>query len=260
MKNTIAFVALILLIGCKSTKNVSNATTADDISSAKLVTEYYANTLDYTAMEARTRVSYETNGKSQPTVTVTIRIEKDNTIWLNGSLLGITGARALITPESVKFYDKLNGQYFDGSFEFLSEYLGVEIDFDQLQRLLTGQTVYDLRKGRYTFTPEGNQYKVTPRIQNELLDLFFFINTSKFVVEEQQVLQKEDSRTLTVAYSNHQMVEGKPFPATIKILATEPERNTQIEIDFRGIEINGDVRFPFSIPSGYEEIKLNASN
>lgn len=258
MKQLLYVLALFVLASCGSKKAVTTADGEDeDIGSKRLIKEYYANTLEFTTLDARTRVRYEDEKLSQA-ITVNIRIERDQKIWLSASLLGITGARALVTPEKVQFYDKINRQYFDGDFEFLSEYLGVDINFAQLQRLLLGQTVYDLREGSYTFEDTGFGYTVTPKKQLSGIDLLFALDSKQFVTEKQRVAQPSDNVSLDVDYRDFEIVGGKLFPTTMSFLANDNGSQKQVEITFRNIDLDGEVRFPFSIPSGYKEMKLDA--
>ncbi len=46
-------------------------------------------------------------------------------IWLSAKL-GL--ARMMITPESVRFYNKLDNEYFDGDYKLLSDFVGVDLD------------------------------------------------------------------------------------------------------------------------------------
>lgn len=257
MKNLFYIVAILIVTGCGSSKGVVNNESNEDLTTIRLINEYYENTLDFKTLDARTRLQYRDDKRSQ-TVTVSMRIEKDKKIWLNASLLGITGARALITPESVQFYDKLNRQYFDGDFEFLSQYLGVDIDFLQLQRLLTGQAVYDLRDGKYNFEQTQTGYNVTPRKKLSGIELLFSISAQNFMVDKQRVAQPKDSVSLDVLYSDYQTVGGKPFPTAIAINANDNGDLTNVEIEFKNIDLDKEIRFPFSIPSGYKELDLNA--
>lgn len=248
---------MTLLLGCGS-KKVANTTTAEeDITAVRLLEQYYAGTLDYTTFEAKTRAKYSSNGEAKPAVTVQIRIEKDKIIWMDASLLGFSGARALITPTTIQFYDKLNKKYFDNDFSFLSEYAGVDLNFDQLQRLLTGETIYDMREGKYAFVQEQDHFKVTPREANPLFDLLFEIGTQPFVVQKQEVVKKEDQSTVYVSYGAYNAVEGKPFPTQMKLRANDGKRETQVDIEYRSVKINSPLRFPFKIPSGYKEIVID---
>lgn len=256
MKQFLYIMTVFVLASCGSKKAV-NTTETVDVGSKRLIKEYYANTLEFKTLDARTRVRYEDKKRTQ-TVTLNIRMEKDKKIWLSASLLGITGARALVTPERVQFYDKLNRQYFDGDFEFLSQYLGVAINFAQLQRLLVGQTVYDLREGDYTFEDNGVGYTVTPKKQLPGIDLLFAIDSKRFVTDKQRVSQPTDNVSLDVDYRDFEMVGGKPYPTTMSFLANDRGSQKLVQIEFRDIDLDGEVRFPFSIPSGYKEMKLDA--
>ncbi len=257
MKKGIYIAIFVLLMSCGSKKATTAGASEEDLTAARLVEQYYASTLDFTTFEARTRAKYTSNGESKPSVTVQIRIEKDKTIWMDGSLLGFSGARALITPTTIKFYDKLNNQYFDNDFSFLSEYAGIDLNFDQLQRLLTGQTIYDLREGQYAFVQEQDYFRVTPRKANPLFDLLFEIGTQPFIVQKQEVVKKEDQSTVYISYGAYDTVEGKTFPTQMQLKANDGKRDTQVDIEYRSVKLNGPLRFPFRIPSGYKEIVID---
>lgn len=256
MKQIALFLIVIIFASCGGTKTTTGTATTEDIATARLIENHYANSFDFTTLVARTRVRYQ-DAKTRQTVTVNIRIEKDKKIWMSASILGITGAKALITPDRVSFYEKINGRYFEGNFSFLSEYFGVQMDFQQLQRLLVGQTVYNLREGNYQVDQEEGLYKITPKKQLEILNLFFYMEPEKFLIKKQQVTQPKDNLSLDVNYTSHQLVKGKSFPKNIAIEVLENADQTRIDIEYRSIDINVPVRFPFSIPSGYEKIELN---
>ena len=256
MKNVLYILTVLIITSCGSSRGVVGTTSDEDVTTTRLINEYYENTLDFKTLDARTRLKYD-DGKNSQTVTVSIRIEKDKKIWLNASFIGITGARALVTPDRVQFYDKLNRQYFDGDFEFLSQYLGVDIDFYQLQRLLTGQAVYDLREGKYNFEQTQTGYNVTPKKQLSGIELLFSISAQNFMVDKQRVTQPKENVALDVVYSDYQTVGGKPFPTHIAIDANDSGDHTNVDIEFRNIDLDKAIRFPFSIPSGYKELDLN---
>lgn len=256
MKQIALFFLVIVLASCGGAKKTTNTVTTEDIATARLIENHYANHFDFKTLVARTRVRYQ-DAKSRQTVTVSIRIEKDQKIWMSASILGITGAKALITPDRVSFYEKIGRRYFEGDFSFLSEYFGVQMDFEQLQRLLIGQTVYNLREGDYQVDQEDGLYKITPKKQLEILNLFFFMEPEKFLIKKQQVTQPKDNLSLDVNYISHQLIQGKSFPKSIAIEVLENTDQTKIDIEYRSVDVNVPVRFPFSIPSGYEKIELD---
>lgn len=256
MKRLLLLLFTGILFSCGGSKKIANSPTTEDIATSRLIENHYANSFDFTTLVTRTRVRYE-DKKSRQTVTVSIRMEKDKTIWMSASFLGITGAKVLITPEKVSFYEKINKSYFEGDFSFLSQYFGVQMNFEQLQRLLIGQTVYNLREGAYKVDQVEGLYKMTPKKQLDLLNLFFFMEPQDFLIKKQQVTQPQDNLSLDVHYTEHQLVNGKPFPRNIDIQVQENTEQTRIEIEYRSVEVNIPVQFPFSIPSGYKKITLD---
>ena len=121
-----------------------------------------------------------------------------------------------------------------------------------------GQTVYDLREGKYAFeqTPDG--YTVTPKKQLRGIELLFGLDAQQFVTKRQRVTQPADNVSLDVDYSRFQTVGGKPFPTTMSFLANDKGDKKEVQIEFKNINLDGEIRFPFSIPSGYKEMKLDA--
>jgi len=245
-----------ILASCGSAKKTKNKVTTEDIATTRLIENHYSKTFDFNTLVARTRVRYQ-DEKSRQTVTVNIRMEKDKKIWMSASILGITGAKALITPEKISFYEKINRRYFEGDFSFLSQYFGVQMDFEQLQRLLIGQTVYNLRDGDYQIDQVEGLYKITPKKQLDILNLFFFMEPQDFLIKKQQVTQPKDNLSLDVNYTAHQIIKGKQFPKNIAIKVLENSDQTTIDIEYRSVEADVSVRFPFSIPSGYKKISLD---
>ncbi len=102
-------------------------------------------------------------------MTVNFRMKKDDTIWMSGQLLGIPLAKVMITPNSVQFYEKITRTYFDGDFRLLSDLLGTPLDFQKVQNLLLGQTIYDLREERYQLTESARGYQLKP-VEQEIFE------------------------------------------------------------------------------------------
>jgi len=72
-----------------------------------------------------------------------------------------------------------------------------------------------------------------------------------------QLAQSLNRRFLQVDYKSYQDIEKNVIPKEIKIIAVEDKDEALIDMEIKSVQLNGEVRFPFKIPSGYEEIKLN---
>ena len=245
----------IFLTSCGGARTAKMGTTApEDAAVAAVVESHYENEVDFETLQGRLSLNYQTEERSQ-SVTVTFRMKKDETIWMSGQLLGIPLAKVMITPNSVQFYEKITRTYFDGDFSLLSDLLGTPLDYEKVQNLLLGQTIYDLRQERYRLTESTRGYQLQPE-QEDLLKRMFLLDAGNFKALAQQLSQTRENRNVTVTYPEYQKVGGQLFPGQIKILASEGAENTRIDMTFRSIEFNVPVSFPFSIPSGYEEITI----
>ena len=226
----------------------------EDAAAAAVITNHYENEADFETLQGRLRVQFQNESQNQ-TVNVSYRMRKDEIIWMSAQLMGFPLAKVMITPEKVQFYEKITGTYFDGDFSLLSDLLGTPLDFEKVQNLLLGQTIYDLREERFRLTESSRGYQLVPVRENNLKRMFL-LDAGNYKAAAQQISQKGAGRSVTITYPSYQKVSGRVFPKDIKIIAIEGSTNTQIDMTFRSVEFNVPVSFPFSLPSGYDEIVL----
>lgn len=252
-KLSVLLLILGLSVGCRSTKTLtSNAGIDKNMTAKQIIRENSKQNVRFKTLQAKVRVDY-TEGNSSNGATVNLRIEKDKVIWMSAPL-GL--ARLMITQDSVRFYEKLNNQYFDGDFSLLTKILGTEIDFEKIQNILLGEAIFNLKDDTYIMVPNEESYVLQPKDQRALFELFFLINPGFFKLDSQQLFQPNEKRMLQIDYKKYQEVSKQIFPENIRIIAVENNKEIIIDLDLKAITLNGEVRFPFSIPSGYKEIEL----
>jgi hypothetical protein len=245
------FTFLVLFLGCKSKKTLTTGNNNLNLSAKQLIKENAKKKPKFKTLTARVKIDY-TEGTSSKSTTVSFRMEKDKAIWM--SKLGFV--KALITPERVSFYNKLDNSYFDGDYAYLSDLLGTELDFNKVQNLLLGEALYDLDKNEFEVFTQENEYVLKPKIQPEAFELFYLLNASHFKINSQQLAQSKERRILQIDYVNYQEVDKQTFPENIKINAVEGYSETILNIEFKSITLNENLSFPFKIPSGYDQILL----
>lgn len=250
------FAVILLLVSCKSIKGINGSETANTSLQAKdIISTHKQASPKFTTMAGRIKVEYEDEKKSQ-SMTVSLRMEKDKKIWIKASLLGITLAKVLITPEKVSYYETISNTYFDGDFTLLSDWLGTDVDFEKTQAILLGQTMFNLNKGTYTSEVVNNKYKLLPKRQLENFIHSLFLNPDNFKVASATLSQPRANRMLTVHYGPYQQIDGAYYPSEVSINSLEGDSRTRIDVTYRKIDLNVSVSFPFDIPQGYEPIDL----
>lgn len=244
-------IIMLLIVSCKSTKTISSTSDLNsNLSSKQIIRAHTKQDAKFKTLQSRVKVEYIQGNRSQMH-TINLRMEKDKTIWLSATL-GVV--RAKLTPQKVSFYNKLDNTYFEGDFSLISDLLGTDLNFDNVQNLLLGEALFNLNNQAYNVDIHEASYVLYPKDQNALYEIFFLLNPSHFKMDSQQLAQSLKRRMLEIDYKNYQKVKKQVLPQFIKIIALEGNKETIINMEFKSISLNSDLRFPFRIPSGFEEI------
>ena len=243
----------LLVISCGPKKTAAERKA--DATKENVIQQNLAAAPSFKTMQGRLRGSYD-DGEDSQSISVSIRMEKDKAIWLSAKLGGlITVAKVMVTPQRVQFYEKINGSYFDGDFSLLSQWLGTELDFNKVQNLLIGQPIYELNSKEYRLTSTQNGYQLAS-LEESPIAKSFLIDLLSFRTKAQQLVRAEENEGVTITYDDFYGQENYGMPQNITIIANQGDGTTKINIDYRSLEFNESVSFPFSIPSGYEEIVI----
>lgn len=130
---------MVLTLGCKSSRTISYGEKNLNLSTKQVLKEHLKLTPDFKMLSSRVKIDIA-EGEKQSGYTVNMRMEKDRNILLMSTPISVV--KALITPDKVSFYNKLDGTYFEGNFKYLSDLLGTELDFEKVQNLLIGEALY----------------------------------------------------------------------------------------------------------------------
>jgi hypothetical protein len=252
IKKIIPIIIILIALSCKSNKVVTGGAINSNLSAKAIIKSHYANELDFNTISGKMKIDYEDSHDSQG-FTVSLRMQKNKAIWISAPL-GIV--KAYITPERVSFYNKLDNSYFDGNFSYLSKILGTELNFEKVQNLLLGQALLDLRKDKYLANTTLESYDLKPKNAIELYKILFQIEPKHFKIGKQQISQPQNARVLDIKYSNYQEVDSRILPNEINIIAKTDGNESKIDIEYKNIELDRKVKFPYSIPNGFKEITL----
>ncbi|MGV6828751.1 MAG: DUF4292 domain-containing protein [Flavobacteriales bacterium] len=258
MKNYYLFIVVVFFLNaCGTTKIATGTSKANsNLSINSIVATHLAAQPNFKTLAARVQVLYENEQKSQ-SITVSLRMEKNKTIWIKASILGITLAKVIITPNKVSYYETINKTYFDGDFSLISNWLGTPLDFEKIQNLLLGQSIFAINHKTYQNSIYQNNYKIEPIKQDLNYIHFLLLYPENFKVAFESLSQPNENRLLTLNYTNYKKIEGAFYPFHIHVIAKEKNKNTNIELLYKKIDHNAPVRFPFKLPEGYQQVELH---
>jgi len=261
MKYWYVILSMVFLTSCKSKavlvdSNSKPTVTIDEnaISSQKIIKNHYNNKSDFSTLYIRSSAKYRDEKQSQ-NVSAEIKIKKGEKILVSIRFLGITMAKALITPNEVKYYEKINGTYFEGDYASLSEWLGTDLDFEKIQNMLVGKPIDDLTQQDYAYELTDKFYKLSA-VKDKTEKTFSF-ESKNYLLKKQEISQPEKDRTFAVNYPNFKDFALAILPANLQINAMQKKGKTEISIDYNSVTFNEDLTFPYSVPDGYDRIFIN---
>lgn len=259
MRKSIAILIIALAFTSCKTKQVvvpEQAVTAESAKSVKEVIDGHNRIpKDFQTLYIKANASYKDSKQSQ-NVTAEIRIKKGEMILVSVRFLGITMAKALITPKKVSYYEKINNTYFEGNYAMLSRWLGTELDYNKVENMLLGEALDNLGKGDYKFSVENGQYKLQGK-EGKSINKEFFFEGANFLLKKQVVAQGgQEPRSLEIQYPAHKEYPKAVLPAEIRIEAEQKDR-VNIKIEYNTVTFDEKLSFPYDVPEGYEQIFID---
>ena len=252
MKKYLALLLLLVLASCKSKAVLAEGQASSSLSADKIISSYDNNKIDFSTLYIKASAHYEDEKQSQ-NVQAEIRIKKNEKILISVRVLGITMAKALITPSSVQYYDKIGNKYFEGDYSSLSKWIGTDLDYQKLQNMFLGKTIDDLHASKYDASIIEKLYKLQSNPDSNTNKAFYF-ESDNYLVKKQEINQSLKNRTLQIEYPDYKRYESMILPLSLAIDARQKESKTNINIEYKNISFNEELTFPYNVPEGYERI------
>lgn len=254
MKKYIGLALVFLIISCKSKAVLAEGNASGLLSANKIIENHNNNKYDFSTLYIKSSAKYK-DDKQSLGVTADIRIKKDEKILVSVRFLGFTVAKALITPTSVKYYEKTSGNFFEGDYAGISQWLGTDLDFYKIQNMFLGKALDNLSKGKYLVSIAEKLYKLEDNFDGKTFKSFYF-ESDNFLVKKQQIAQPSQERSLEILYPDFKKYETMILPVKMQIDANYKNRKTEIDIDYKSVTFNEDLSFPYEVPDGYERIYI----
>lgn len=255
MKRGLILLLLLFLVSCKTKAILVASGEYKKIEVGKIIENYYNKNNDFSTLYIKSSAHFEDKNQSQ-NVTAEIKIKKNEMLLISIRFLGITMAKALITPTEVKYYEKLGGKYFEGNYATLSQLIGTDVDFNKVQNILIGLSIDDLRLGKFQMSIEEQFYKLENDSETNIKSTYF-IEPDRYLIKKEEITQSEKGRWLQIFYPNYVKYNQLLLPTGITIEAKQQDKKTNITIEYDSVILNQELSFPYNVPDGYERILIN---
>lgn len=231
----------------------SPAVTIKPVDSAAIVKQQLADALDdtlnFTTFYGRAKASFN-SPQASGNATVYIKMQKDSIIWLSiTGPLNIEGARILVTPDSVKIINKLEGSVQLSSIEHLKKITRLPLTFSDFQNIILGKPVlnnsndlnYEIKKDSITVTATG-----------QFLKYLYSFTKNDFLLGQSN-FQTENNTAVTGAnifYNDYQFVNNIHF-ANNRDVAVSGSSPFNLQLNFKEINFNQPQNFVFTFSKNY---------
>ncbi len=246
MNNHLIAALLFLLIGsfgCAKKSLIGDRNYAEELNITSFEFDY---------LELRNRVKYSSDDMNL-NITVNARIKRDSIIWLSVSPgFGFEAARIAATKDSIYILDKLNSDYSVYDYSSLSRQYKVDISYQILQSLFTGNLPYRITQVDQVSKSEGyfrvDQLKPNLKIESKI-DAEIMKLTRLLAVDT-------TGNQVLLDFSDFQLVGEKYFPYRADVQFTNQTNNgatqSKITIDYTKVLVSQEeLNFPFDVPQRY---------
>lgn len=207
--------------------------------------------IDFKYLNIKSKVNFTAAGENQ-SFPVNIHIKKDSIIWLS-IVVGLEGARGIITQDSVIFLDRLHRTYYKYDFASLSKQFNYPLNYDLVQSILIGNMPIKKREADEVSKQEGG-FLIKQQEK--------FLQVENFIVEPTLKLQKLNANDSTgnskmqIDYANFLNINELLIPQEIKAQIDAQQNGkvlqTLINLQHNKIEIlDQSPGFIFSVPKSY---------
>jgi hypothetical protein len=266
-KILLIFTVLLMLASCKTTRTVSRGPLKEE-GPENLYSKLKENELHFEWLSAKFDASYtDQNGKTD--FKGQIRVRKDSLIWVTISpALGIEAIRMVVTNDSVKYFNRLNKEYFAGDYQLVSQFLQIDIDFDILQALILGNDFQFYETNSFRASIDNQEYKLSTtgrrKMRKEAEDANdtsivllqnIWLNPESFKITRVDVKEfGKDNRKLEATYGEFVSLDGESYPSALNFNITA-ESPFSLRLSYSKMELNNPMSFPFTIPGSYKRIR-----
>jgi len=260
-------IILFMIFSCVSRKNIAKKDKDNNLeykivkNSTKFI-ENICEPMKFDAVKISSKINVD-NGSFIPQLSAVFYIENNKKIWTNiTTLFGIAGLRGIATPEGVKGYEKLNKTYIDSDFGYINNLLGVDfIDYDALQKLLTGRTFIPVNMLNFILSENEFGYKLSSPKAQEIfsgnksysynVNMYYDLSLNLTGVE---LIDDNSKNKMEVSYSDWREINGEKFPKSI-VITIKNKKTEYIFIENTNFNFT-KMSTPYSVPPNYTKIEV----
>jgi hypothetical protein len=280
----IAAVVLLGVSSCKTTREVTTVKAVKPMSTNKLIRNVENNVFDYKHLSIKRITCQFDNGKTKTSFKASILADKDKEIVVMLSKLNIPVGRVWLTPDSVKFINYLEKNYFLDDYSYLSSILDMDLDFETVHAIVSNnifslndekrdkeikdyETKIDsgmyvlesvkkmkARKENTKLNERRQTRKARKIVDNASVKQSIYIDPETFKLRKIRLVDAANSRNLNIDFSDFVAVDKQLYPGEMLLNFKGPDSYMQLHIKFAGFSTEKEKDIRFRVPEKYTQI------
>jgi hypothetical protein len=281
------WIALFIFIGfssCKTTRVAKSPTgVVKPMVTSKLIRNIENNAFDYKHLSIKKINCQFDNGKTKASFRANIIAEKDHQITVMLTKLNIPVGRLWLTPDSVKFVNYLEENFFLDDYTYLSSLLDMDLDFQMVNAIISNNVflLSDIQGAgdkKYETMIEDGMYVLqsirSPKVDktNTVLPNSRPVRNSKKMVKGAAVRQMlyvdpfsfklrkiilEDAlnaRSMVINFADFVEIGKQLYPGDISLRLLSPDSNLQMDIKLSNFSMEKERAVRFKVPEKFTRI------
>ncbi len=243
----IILIIVLSISGCKSRPNIYSVE-IKKLNTKKLIKNLEKSRFSSKLFESRFSIKYQ--GKNQRfSGGGKIKILKDSIIWGSINFMGIPGAKFMLTPSKIQYYNKVEQTYYAGNYQSISNLIGIDLNFYQIQNLLFADVISKPKTNEYEISFSSKYYELNAA-KSKLINRIKINSFFKVIFEKVQ----SGDKSLDISYDKFIQLKDEILPTNIRIKAENKQQNLLLNLDFNKPIIGKPTRYPFKIPDNYTKM------
>lgn len=278
---------LLLLIwasSCKAPREITR-TVVKPISTNRLLKNIEENAIDFEYLTIKKISCQFSSSENKSSFRINLKAKKNEQILVAISKLNIPVGRVLLTPDSVKYVNYIDHNYFVDDYSFISDFLNMDINFATIQNIISnnvfsyrddprddyktfdsyvdsGMYVLQSEKNRKIFKMENKKPQKLDRrlkrldVEALILQRMFF-DPMHYSLRKLEIFDKTNNRNVIMTFDEFTDVDGKEYPGAIDMSFQSEVEEISVKLKMSGFSSEEISSFSIKIPEKYEEIHVN---
>lgn len=262
-------IGCLLFVSCKRTKDVAGTKHIPNRKTDDIVQLMRANELKCDWVSVKWEVEIKTN-KVEDSFKMYARVRKDSVVWISATYYSVEIARFLFTPDSVRYMDRKNNQYYVGDYSYITNQYNIEANFDILQSLILANALplvaSDQERlrgskddGNYllSYLKKGQLKRAMKKEEaSKEIDLIvsLWVDPEAFRLSKTSLYDPSKGRTLTAQYSEFEDACNSAYPKITEYRLDTPDEQAIVKTSVMKLTTNKEVSLSFTIPDKYEPL------